>query len=228
MIHTRLVLLLLLLFPLVVTAQRNKEGKRRSRIVTSSNPSAYLSALELQLLEELNTLRTNPAAYLYRLEQLEKSVRQGDFTVGTTYRYMMGAKEGVGPIEEAITHLRAVVNAPLKPVAPVYALAVAAQDYTGEADGASRFGDPNAKGQAVWQVVEWKGNAQSKSMNSFATDNAVEIILQLLIDEGVPGRGHRKLLLDSSFTMVGVATETGKSWQRHAVILLATGSTEAR
>lgn len=221
----RLLIVLLLLLPCVLTAQRQKTRNNQKTIAANAEPKKYLSALELQLLEEINTLRTNPGAYRYRLEQLEASVRQGDFTQGTTYRYMMGTREGVEPIQEAIVHLQSLEKQPLAPLVSVYALAVAAEDYTGEGEGVSRFGAANAQGQAVWQVVEWKGNAQSASMNSFGTDNAVEIVLQLLIDEGVPGRGHRKLLLDSTFTMAGLAAETGKSWKRHAVILLATGST---
>ena len=40
---------------------------------------------------------------------------------------------------------------------------------------------------------------------SYGDDNARNIVIQLLVDDGVPSRGHRKNILNFKFDEVGVS-----------------------
>lgn len=53
-------------------------------------------------------------------------------------------------------------------------------------------------------------NLQFGPTGGFSLNAGKGIILQLLIDDGVPDRGHRANILSTSWTKAGVATSTHK------------------
>jgi uncharacterized protein YkwD len=49
------------------------------------------------------------------------------------------------------------------------------------------------------------------------------VVISLLVDDGVPGRGHRKSLLDGAFKAVGVATGNHPNYTEMCVVEMAGG-----
>ena len=53
---------------------------------------------------------------------------------------------------------------------------------------------------------------------SYGYDNAIDIVLSLLIDDGISDMGHRKNILSDQFNSVGVAIRPHKSYRVNCVI----------
>lgn len=52
----------------------------------------------------------------------------------------------------------------------------------------------------------------------YGNDKALEIVMSLLIDEGVPNKGHRKNILNKEFLSVGVSIQPHTKWYHTAVM----------
>lgn len=52
----------------------------------------------------------------------------------------------------------------------------------------------------------------------YGNESALEIVKSLLIDEGVPSLGHRKICLDSSYTKIGVSIQPHIKYRSNAVL----------
>lgn len=53
---------------------------------------------------------------------------------------------------------------------------------------------------------------------SFGKGKPSDILIQLLVDQGVPSYGHRKICLDSGYKRIGVSLEKHSVWGRCAVL----------
>lgn len=53
---------------------------------------------------------------------------------------------------------------------------------------------------------------------SYGMNTGREVVLQLLIDEGVPSLGHRKICLSERFSKIGVSVHTHKAYGTCAVL----------
>ncbi len=51
---------------------------------------------------------------------------------------------------------------------------------------------------------EWNGKIGENI--DFGSNDAVEILLSLLIDDGVPSRGHRKNIFNPDYKLIGIAS----------------------
>ena len=58
---------------------------------------------------------------------------------------------------------------------------------------------------------------------TFDDDDPVEIVLNMLIDDGNPSRGHRLNIFNSYFRTVGIATGFHKNYRHCTVINFAVG-----
>ena len=55
-----------------------------------------------------------------------------------------------------------------------------------------------------------------------------EIVFVMLIDDGAPGRGHRKNLLNANFKFVGLSNGINKSDKALSVVVLAADAVERK
>ena len=75
--------------------------------------------------------------------------------------------------------------------------------------------DGSSFGTRLRQFGTWSGIAENCS---YAVSEPLAIILQLLIDDGVPSLGHRRTMLNSSYSYVGVAVREHKLYGHNAVL----------
>ena len=52
----------------------------------------------------------------------------------------------------------------------------------------------------------------------YGYEKPTQIVLDLLIDEGVPSLGHRKIILDTAYTKVGVSIQPHKTYRINTVM----------
>ena len=52
----------------------------------------------------------------------------------------------------------------------------------------------------------------------YGYNDGAKIVLDLLIDEGIPSLGHRNIILDTTYTRVGVSIQEHKTYRHNAVL----------
>ncbi|MGZ6011439.1 MAG: CAP domain-containing protein [Caulobacteraceae bacterium] len=163
-------------------------------LLLSAFAGAEQRSLDADVLDELNLARTQPQAYAHALEE------------AATYRWRAsGAYDDPGAFEEAIAFLeRQRALPPLGPDPALEGAALAHARYQGD-QGA--FGHDGPGGETLGERLRRHGAFASLMAEdiSYGYANAREVVLQLIVDSGVPGRGHRGNLFNPAFREAGVA-----------------------
>lgn len=194
--------------------------------ISSNEGDKFLTALEQEVVREINLARQNPKAYAKFIEQLTpyyvgKQIRRpGKIAIIT--------EEGVGAAEEAIRFLRSV-----KPVSALKSskgMSLGARDHVEDQGPTGATGHEGRDGSQVWDRVNRYGTWQQLIGEniSYGRDTAREIVIGLIIDDGVPGRGHRTSIFNSDFKVIGVAYGYHATFGSMCVMTFAGGYKEKK
>jgi hypothetical protein len=158
-----------------------------------------LPPLESGILKALNQFRVDPAGYATVLRQQRRYYR-GDLLEIPGQTDLL-TREGVRPLDEAIADLESK-RASLGRVALSAGLSRAATDHVLEAGrrGLISHGDFQKR---IEHYGIWSG-AIGEDI-SYGPREGREVIVGLLIDDGVANRAHRESLLDPRWRYVGIA-----------------------
>jgi uncharacterized protein YkwD len=158
-------------------------------------------SFEQQIVAELNSARQHPRFFAERLRSYRRYFR------GKIVRYPQKpegllTKEGVAAVDEAIGFLeRQPVVGPLAP-APLLARAgdhVAEQGPRGATGHISRDGaNPRDR------VRRRGGGGYVAETITYGPPSAWEVVRELIVDDNVPGRGHRRTVFAAEMRFVGV------------------------
>lgn len=163
-----------------------------------------LSPLETGLLRTLNRLRDNPAGYIPVLRQ-ERQYYQGKI-VEVPGQPDLITQEGVRPLDEAIRALQAI-RSPRGRLTLSVGLSRAAAEHVRDMGRIGLLGHDGSDGSHFAVRLDrygtWSGEIGEAI--GYGPNNARDMITDLLIDDGVPDRGHRKNLLDPTWHYVGIA-----------------------
>jgi len=176
----------------------------RPEIIDTAANALYLSPAERQVIAQINKARTDPAAYARAYLEPLRTLYQGKHL-----RYPgeipILTQEGAAALEECIHALKAMQ--PLAPLWPKPGLAQAARDqvmdqgktgYSGHAGS-----DGSTSGSRVARYGRW-GVSLGENIG-YGHAQANRIVAALLIDDGVPSRGHRSNFFEPQFRFIGVA-----------------------
>lgn len=164
----------------------------------------YLSAAEKDLLFGINKLRSDPARYA----DLYLARRRGSYS-GRLYKQPgqidIMTNEGVAALDECITELKRAQ--PRKPLQPSRGLSRAADDHTGDQGRSGGTGHTGSDGSSSAARMErYGGWGRRVGENiSYGYDGAADILFQLVVDDGVQARGHRRNLMHPDFAFVGLS-----------------------
>lgn len=169
----------------------------------------YLSDLEREIIAETNRLRQDPAAYAELLENLLPYFH-GDLLRMPGQTPLL-THEGADVVLEAIAQLRN--TPPLPPLRPSRGLSLGADDHLNDLGPKGLTGHYGSDGSSPFDRINRYGSWDNIPNESIAGENisyspintAQWHVMQLLIDDGVPNRGHRTTLLDPRFQVTGVA-----------------------
>jgi uncharacterized protein YkwD len=185
----------------------------------------YLSSLEKEIIFEINKLRSNPAQYARDYitplaSHYQRNILHypGDKPLRT--------KEGVQALNECVNELRR--QKPLPLVYPSTGLTKAARDHVKDQSRTGQIGhrgsDRSMSKERIERYGDW--NIRIAENIAYGGTTARQIVIYLLIDDGVSDRGHRKTFLHPDFKVIGVATGSHPEYKTMSVMEFAGGFIE--
>lgn len=163
----------------------------------------YPSAAEM--LAELNRLRTDPSGYAASLEDYRRLFGTSDSKTYTLPGETLArlSIDGVPAVDEAIAALKR--QPPLAPLSAGPVLESAARTLAEDQAASGATGHRSASGLSPGDRVKAQGgDIYVSEVVSYGFDSAEAAVRQLVIDDGVAGRGHRRTLLSPELRFAGI------------------------
>ena len=174
----------------------------------ASNVSQNIDTILDDIIAEINYARTNPKDYaLKRVTSRLKTYKGKDMR--DLDGRIIATHEGAAPCKECINALKK--QKPLPPLTMDKFLNRASGMLVRDQQNTGRTGHEGSDGSSPWDRMEragFKGRKMGENV-TYGSLNAIDIVLDLMIDDGVPDRGHRKNFLDPDFDRIGVAYAQG-------------------
>jgi uncharacterized protein YkwD len=170
-------------------------------------------------------MRSNPARYAEHLERRLKYFEGKLFRLPNAVPLV--TNEGSSAVREAIKILRSTPPLPLLKHSP--GLTKAAQDHVRDQGPRGLTNHRGTDGSSPSERASRYATAKAyvAEVISFGPSQPRDVIVDLLIDDGVPDRGHRKILLDGSYRYAGSACGPHRTYGTMCVVDLAPQFTEA-
>lgn len=192
----------------------------RERRASEQTPATDLTPLELSVFNELNIARQRPKELAEHIRAMRKHFQ------GTLMRRegqpSLQTKEGLAAVDEAIQFLER--QQPLPPFQRVSAgMTRAARDHVSDTGRRGSVGHEGTDGSTPFDRLERHGSwrhSSGENINYFARDGR-ECVVQLIVDDGVPGRGHRTNIYNKDFNVVGIASGAHATMEYMVVITFA-------
>jgi uncharacterized protein YkwD len=188
-------------------------------------PSNCCAALERDVLDELNRLRADPTKYAASIEK-ELPYYDGRIFRRPTDAVSLSTREGAAAAREAVRALRA--SPALPPLRGSIGMALGARDHVKDQGPRGGMDHKGYDGSMAWDRVNRYGQWRTKiSENmSFGPANSRDVVVALIIDDGVANRGHRKNILDPDVRVAGVACGSHKIYRVMCDMVHATSFAE--
>jgi uncharacterized protein YkwD len=189
-------------------------------------PRDRYDSLAVSIIAELNRLRRDPPGYARYLQALLPNF--GGTLLHRPGRPGLRTDEGARAVEEAARVLRQTRAMGLLRSSP--GLSHAARDHVRDQGPTGALGHRGTDSSTPAGRMSRYGRWEAAAGESIAVGSnpAREVVLQLLIDDGVPDRGHRKTLLDPEYRTAGAACGPHREYEQICVIDFAASYSEAR
>lgn len=172
-------------------------------VMVARTEGADFKQFATQLLAETNLARTDPNRYIANLRELRRHF-EGKFYRMPGSGATIVSNEGVAAVDEAIGFLSH--QRPVSPLTWSQGLADAAADLVREQGQTGETGHKGRSGDMQGRIERHGAWLKHIAENiGYGPDTARLMIMELIIDDGVPDRGHRKNIFNRSFTVAGAA-----------------------
>ncbi len=187
-----------------------------------ANLSYAGGSLESGVINELNIARTKPHLYAEYIKEYRKLYR-GNYIYLSRSNVRIATSEGTDAVDEAIRFLRK--QKPLAPLVPSRGLADAAADLVEEQGASGETGHYGRQSGSMSRRIERHGRWQGEIGEniSYGFKDPRWIVIQLIVDDGVGGRGHRVNIFNPTFRRAGTACGSHPEYGAMCVIDFAEG-----
>lgn len=185
--------------------------------LNTAKDAPYLNEFQKQVIFELNKVRSNPKRFAEEYMEDLRTCYEGSLFIYPG-QDPVKTKEGIEPLNECINVL---LNArPVPVLHPAGGLSKASADLVADQQQYGGIGHIAHNGSTTQNRIEKYGNWDICSAEdiSYGIFDAREIVMTLLIDDGVPNRGHRENILNPCFRFVGVGYGKHPDYQSLCVI----------
>ncbi|WP_243294008.1 CAP domain-containing protein [Geothrix mesophila] len=191
-----------------------------------SGEPAKATAFERAVVQEMSDVRVRPKTYAKYLRELRP------YFEGTLWsrpgRVPLRTEEGVAALDEAIAFLESA-----RPVGPLRfneGLARAARLHARDIGPKGSIEHTGSDGSRLTDRLNRLGRWQGLIAENISAgeDEARQVVIQLLIDDGVASRGHRKNLFNPDLHQAGAGSAPHRDYRTVTVIDYADGFVENR
>ena len=171
--------------------------------IAEVNNSDDFRELEQKILLEMNQVRTEPLTYIPLLEDY-RSRFEGNRVFISENTYLL-TQEGVSAVDEAIDFLN--TNSSVSALTLSNGMSLGAKDHVQDIGTLNAIGHYGSDGSSPCDRISRYGEPHEACAEniSFGADNAQSVIMDLIIDDGVSSRGHRKNLFNPRYKVTGIA-----------------------
>jgi uncharacterized protein YkwD len=189
-----------------------------ARLDTARN-SSYLTQVEKDIIREMNMVRQDPKKYAeFYIKPRLAYFKEEQYKVPG--RTTIITSEGAAAVEACYNALASAANAPL--LYPREGLSLAAKDHVQDQGKNGTIGHQGSDGSGFQDRAARYGKGLLFGENlSYGNETAREIVAQLLIDDGVPSRGHRTNIMNGQYHYAGTAAGPHKNYKYMGAILYA-------
>lgn len=185
------------------------------------------SSLELNVLKELNVARRRPKVYIKELKKIRSQYHGNELVLedGTT----VVTKESVIPVDEALRELQDLSSTRnslrLRKLKLDKVMCLAARDHVEDIGPLGLVGHEGShKSQKdPLQRLSRYGKVRKRCGENvcFGPNTARNIVMDLIVDDGVVDRSHRRLIFDRQYKAVGVSFGPHARYEHMCVIEFA-------
>ncbi len=184
---------------------------------------SFLSQFEKDVVTELNILRTSPLSYVKHLQQ-RRSYYQGKI-IRRPGKISIMTHEGVKAVDEAISYIKS--RSKLGSMKVSRGMSLAAKKYAkyqGRTGATGHYSGGTTPASRVNQYGSWLYTIGENIYYGWNTGR--DVILALLIDDGVLSRGHRVNMFNRVFNVVGIGCSMHRRYRYTCVMDHAGGFKE--
>ncbi|HEY3270076.1 MAG TPA: CAP domain-containing protein [Geothrix sp.] len=184
------------------------------------------TAFERAVIQEMSDARVQPKAYAKHLRELRPCFE------GTLWsrpgRVPLRTDEGVAALDEAIAFLES--TQPVGPLRFHEGLARAARLHAQDLGPRGSLEHVGSDGSHLSGRLNRLGRWQGLIAENISTgeEEARQVVIQLLIDDGVAGRGHRRNLFNPGLHQAGAGSAPHRDYRMVTVIDYADGFVAAQ
>ena len=155
------------------------------------------------VIEEINLVRADPKAYAEELRAYRR-LYQGKAVIFPDRAQGLATQEGGAAVDEAIRFLER--QPALPPLAASATFTGSARDHARDHGRSGGLGHRGSDGSTPGQRVQRRGGGIYITESvTYGPAGAMDVVRQLIIDDGVKGRGHRKMLFSPRWHFAGAA-----------------------
>lgn len=209
---------------LSIQAQKTNSKPRVSKTLRSETippKNLTLTQIQKEIFDEINLLRSNPEDYAKTLIEMRKEIKDNIVTLPNGKLWKM--KEGISALDDAINALKTAPK--VKSFVFTGGLTSAADLQLTDLKENISLGHRGKDGGDVETRLNKFGYAGTKYAENIAyhSKDAKSVVLTMLIDDNFKSRSHRKNLLSTQFSQIGIVYGTGNTGVNLCVIVFADG-----
>ena len=196
-----------------------------STLLAGAYATDYLTTFEQEVLAELNQARTDPGRYAEYLANLRRYYHGRELR--RPGEVILITQEGLPALEEAIQFLETVQ--PVEGLIPSRGLSLSAGEHVTDQSRNGALGHGGSDGSTSWERMNRYGTWQYAAAEniSYGKNDARGVLIQLIVDDGTPSRGHRANIFNPDYRFVGIACGPHHHFGLMCVMDFAGGYVEA-